>query len=138
MKNMSYLHRGTIPSIAAILAIFLGIMLLPCGDVSGKNTVTAPTGDQKIVIQSVNSTDQSITITDGDKKTTTYTIDDFTQITVLGQTGKFSDLKAGQEVLSFVERSSSALDNLVVGETTSLPTATAKAKKPKLVKATVN
>ncbi len=132
---MRFQGRATAFSVSLVLAVCLGLILVPCTPAFGKKKNNAPSpGNQNVVISAVDAAQQAIIITDKDKKTATYTVTTFTQVTVEGKAGTFSDLKAGQLVLSFVEGSSSSLDSIDVSASsgtsdTSTPATPAKKKK---------
>jgi hypothetical protein len=103
--------------IAAVLALFLGLSL--CTDVYAGKTKTAKApaapGD-KTMVNAVDVAAKQVTILiQSSSQKLVYTVDDFTKITVDGNAAQLSGVHSGQEVYSYVERDSQALDSLDVG-----------------------
>jgi hypothetical protein len=84
-----------------------------------------PPPDPRILILEVKPATREIVIVykrTGQKET--YSIDDFTQVTLIRAPGTFADIKAGQEIFAYTERDAHTLDYVTVGPADPAPVAT--------------
>jgi hypothetical protein len=103
--------------IAAVLALFVGLMV--CPDVSvGKTKAPATPADpgNAVMVNAVDAAHQQVTLLlQASSQKVVYTVDGGTTITVQGTAATLSQIHSGQEVYSYVERDSTTLDSIDVG-----------------------
>jgi len=100
-----------------VLLLFFGLISgVAIGKDKNKGTKNPPP-DPRILVTSVDATNQQVTLTfKKSGQTTVYTIDSVTQITLKdGTAATFKDIQVGQEVFNYAERDSHTLDSISVG-----------------------
>lgn len=121
--------RQTFLATALLACCFLvGLITSPALAAAAKKA--APPPDVRTLIKSVDKANNSLVIiSNRDKVTHQYRLDDLSTIQVDGGPAKFADIKAGMEVSASTERDSDTLDSISLVSKSSAPTI-ADAKKP--------
>jgi hypothetical protein len=98
--------------------VLLGLVgVLPNQALGAAKPKVPPPEDKRVLVKAVNEAAKQITVERMiNGQTQIYTVDDFTQVTVENSPGSIKDIKAGQEVFSYVERDGSTLDSITVGK----------------------
>ena len=122
--------RRTFLATALLACCFLVSLITSPAFAAAAKQKAAPPPDVRTMVQSVNKANNSVVIiSNRDKITHTYRLDDLSTIQVDGGPAKFADIKAGMEVSASTERDSDTLDSLSLVSKTSAPTI-ADNKKP--------
>jgi hypothetical protein len=122
---MAFLHRpghGLIP-LCLMLVLGLGCGLVAHAGAAKKAKIVPPV-DDRILVTAVDLAHDQITIVfkrSGQK--TSYTVDDFSQVTFQNSPGSIKDIKVGNQIFSYVERDGHTLDSLTVGTAELAPSA---------------
>jgi hypothetical protein len=104
-------------ALAAVLTLFVGLMLCPDLSVGKTKKPASPTdtGDT-VMVNAVDEANQQVTLLlQASSQKVVYSVDGGTTITVQGTAATLKQVHSGLEVYSYVERDSKTLDSIDVG-----------------------